>query len=269
MAKLIITLDGQQIREVELDKERITIGRKPSNDVQIDNLAISGEHAAIVTLNGESFVEDLGSTNSTLVNNRPVMKQALQHGDEIEIGKYRLKYVNLEALEGKKSTPEIDAQDFEKTLILRRPLVATPLPEESSPADSLMAHTLPLSTPGTVPVGNAASPAPTPASAPASAPAPAPAPAPAEKKETHAAIQILNGPNIGRELDLVKTLTSLGKPGVQVAVITKRPLGYFLTHVQGDLHPAVNGQVLDAHPRQLMDHDIIELAGVKMEFYFK
>lgn len=257
MAKLIITLDGQQIREVELDKERITIGRKPHNDVQIDNLAISGEHAAIATLNGESFVEDLGSTNSTLVNNRPVMKQALQHGDEIEIGKYRLKYVNLEALEGKKSTPEIEAPDFEKTLILRRPPVATPLPEESNPADSLMAHTLPLSAPGTVPAGNAAQ------------PAPVSAVAVAEKKEVHAAIQILNGPNIGRELELVKTLTSLGKPGVQVAVITKRPLGYFLTHVQGNLHPAVNGQVLDAHPRQLMDHDIIELAGVKMEFYFK
>jgi hypothetical protein len=79
----------------------------------------------------------------------------------------------------------------------------------------------------------------------------------------------LNGPNAGKELDLVKTLTSLGKPGVQVAVITRRPQGYFLTHVQGDLHPAVNGQTLDARPRQLADHDIIELAGVKMEFYLK
>lgn len=255
MAKLIITLDGQPIREVELDKERVTIGRKPHNDVQIDNLAISGEHAAIATLNGESFVEDLGSTNSTLVNSRPVMKQALKHGDEIEIGKYRLKYVNLEALEGKRPAPEIEPQDFEKTLILRRSPVVTPLPEESRPADSLMAHTLPLVAPEAAPAGNAAP--------------PDQVPAPVEKKEICAAIQILNGPNIGRELELVKTLTSLGKPGVQVAVITKRPMGYFLTHVQGDLRPAVNGQTLDAHPRQLMDHDIVELAGVKMEFYLK
>lgn len=260
MAKLIITLDGQQIREVELDKERITIGRKPHNDIQIDNLAISGEHAAIITVNDESFVEDMGSTNSTLVNSRPVMKQALRHGDEIEIGKYRLKYVNLQALEGKRPAPEVEAQDFEKTLILRRPPVATPpLPEQSGPADSLMAHTLPLAAPETVPAANVAQPA----------QASTPTPIPTEKKETHAAIQILNGPNIGKELDLVKTLTSLGKPGIQVAVITKRPMGYFLTHVQGDLHPAVNGQTLDAHPRQLMDHDIIELAGVKMEFYLK
>lgn len=258
MAKLIITLDGQPIREVELDKERITIGRKPHNDVQIDNLAISGEHAAIITVNDESFVEDMGSTNSTLVNSRPVMKQALRHGDEIEIGKYRLKYVNLQALEGKRPAPEAEAQDFEKTLILRRPPAATPpLPEQGGPADSLMAHTLPLAAPEAAPAGHGAQ------------PAPVSAPAPTEKKEIHAAIQILNGPNIGKELELVKTLTSLGKPGIQVAVITKRPMGYFLTHVQGDLHPAVNGQTLDAHPRQLMDHDIIELAGVKMEFYLK
>jgi hypothetical protein len=84
-----------------------------------------------------------------------------------------------------------------------------------------------------------------------------------------AVIQILNGPNAGKELELTKTLTSLGKPGVQVAVITRRPHGYFLTHVQGDHYPMVNSQTLDAHPRQLVDHDVIDLAGVKMEFYLK
>ena len=68
MAKLILSLDGQVLREVPLDKERVTIGRKPHNDIPIENLAVSGEHACIVTILNDSFLEDLGSTNGTLVN---------------------------------------------------------------------------------------------------------------------------------------------------------------------------------------------------------
>jgi hypothetical protein len=82
-------------------------------------------------------------------------------------------------------------------------------------------------------------------------------------------IQILSGPNAGKELPLTKPLTTLGKPGVQVAVIAKRPQGYFITHVEGANFPVVNGKTLDAQACQLSDHDIIELAGVKMEFFLK
>jgi pSer/pThr/pTyr-binding forkhead associated (FHA) protein len=89
MAKLIMSLDNAVIREVPLDKERVTIGRKPHNDIQIDNLAVSGEHALIVTILNDSFLEDLGSTNGTLVNGNPVKKHILQSNDVIEIGKYK------------------------------------------------------------------------------------------------------------------------------------------------------------------------------------
>jgi len=74
MAKLILTLDNTLVREVPLDKERITIGRKPSNDIQIENLAVSGEHACIVTILNDSYLEDMGSTNGTLVNGQPIKK---------------------------------------------------------------------------------------------------------------------------------------------------------------------------------------------------
>ncbi len=83
------------------------------------------------------------------------------------------------------------------------------------------------------------------------------------------AIQILSGGNAGKEMDLTKTLTTLGKPGVQVAVIARRPHGYFITHVEGASFPAVNGKTLDAQAHQLADHDVIELAGIKMEFFLK
>ena len=92
-AKLILSMDGLVLKEIALTKERTTIGRKPHNDIQIDNLAVSGEHAVIVTILNDSFMEDLGSTNGTLVNGNPVKKHFLQNNDVIELGKYKLKFI--------------------------------------------------------------------------------------------------------------------------------------------------------------------------------
>ncbi len=253
MAKLIITLDGQILSEFELGKERITIGRTPHNDIPIDNLAISGEHAAITIYHNDAFVEDLDSTNGTLVNSQPITKHALHHGDEIEIGKYRLKYANVRELGSKIEAHEKGAPEFEKTKALRQDQVPTLLSGEK-PTSDMMAHTIPLIMPEALRRAKTTAQPDSPST---------------EAVELHAVIQILNGPNAGKELELTKALTSLGKPGVQVAVITRRPHGYFLTHVQGDRYPIVNGHALDAHPRQLADQDMIELAGVKMGFYLK
>src|SRR5512135_3822908 len=93
MAKLILSMDGLVLKEIPLVKERTTIGRKPHNDIQIDNLAVSGEHAVIVTIMNDSFLEDLGSTNGTMVNGSSVKKHFLQGNDVIELGKYKLKYL--------------------------------------------------------------------------------------------------------------------------------------------------------------------------------
>jgi pSer/pThr/pTyr-binding forkhead associated (FHA) protein len=275
MAKLILSLDGQVIKEFTLTKERSTIGRKPHNDVQIDNLAVSGEHAIIMTILKDSFLEDLGSTNGTLVNGQPVKKHFLQNNDIIEIGKYKLKYVN-------EAPATMSQVEFEKTMVLRAP-VAGSKAETKAPTDSQDHVPQAAKLSDTVidaQAARAAAEAPKPASqAPAlaaAAPKPAPwqAPASAAPAATaipvgHGTIQILSGPNSGKELPLLKPLTTLGKPGVQVAVIAKRPHGYYITHVEGTNFPVVNGKALDAQAHQLNDHDIIELAGVKMEFFLK
>lgn len=276
MAKLIISVDGQVLDEVELVKERMTIGRKPHNDVRIENLAISGEHAAVVTILNDSFLEDLGSTNGTSVNGQPIKKHFLQNSDVVEIGKYKLKYINEKASQG-------TASDFDKTMVLRAPQgsaaqpAAQPSAQPSAAAGAAQgggataAVTGPLPSVAPSPAGpKASAPVATPAGsslpvAPPSASAAAPAPG----APLAAAVQILTGPSAGKELDLVKNLTTLGKPGVQVAVITRRPHGFFITHVEGTHYPSVNGHSLDAQPRQLQDHDIIDLAGVKMEFFHK
>lgn len=244
MAKLILSLDGSVIREVPLDKERVTIGRKPQNDIQIENLAVSSEHACIVTILNDSFLEDLGSTNGTLVNGNPIKKHILQNNDVIEVGKYKLKYIGDTPGAGQTST-----DDFEKTMILRSPMARPAVVPKPS---------------GDTQTGAAPAAAATVAAAEAAKPAAAAAAAP-----PLAAVQILNGPSAGKELELTKNLTTLGKPGVQVAVITRRPQGYFITHVEGASFPVVNGKALDAQAHPLKDHDVIELTGVKMEFFIK
>ncbi|MDP3635865.1 MAG: FHA domain-containing protein, partial [Azonexus sp.] len=190
MAKLILSMDGLVLKEIPLTKERLSIGRKPHNDIQIDSLAISGEHAVVVNILNDSFLEDMNSTNGTLVNGQPVKKHFLRNNDVIELGKYKLKYMtDLQS--------GAAASDFEKNIATRSGVLRPPGELQLAATDIMTRSNI-----GVVP------PAP-------SIPA--------------AAIQLLNGPNVGKELDLTKTLTTLGKPGLQVAVIARRPHGYFIT----------------------------------------
>ncbi len=252
MAKLILSMETTMLKEIPLNKERTTIGRKPHNDIQIDNLAISGEHAVVITILNDSFLEDLGSTNGTFVNGQSVKKHFLQNGDTIELGKYRLKFVS-------ELPQQTNAADFEKTMILRpgaaKPPAAAPAP--AAPAASPSPAAAAAATPAHM------------STSPGMAPAASVTAAPAAPALPLGAIQLLSGGNAGKEMELTKTLTTLGKPGVQVAVIARRPHGYFITHVEGASFPVVNGKSLDAQAHQLADHDVIELAGVKMEFFLK
>ncbi len=278
MAKLILSMDGLVLKEILLSKERTTIGRKPHNDIQIDNLAVSGEHAVIVTILADSFLEDLGSTNGTFVNGKTVKKHFLQNNDVIELGKYKLKYIS-EALAG-----AAKAADFEKTMVLRPgamrkpPEAPAPAPAAAAPAPGHTA-TMPTGTPAAAgadkshaatqvgitaaSVGAAAAPA----HAPVATPAPTPTPTPIPVRR--ATLKLMSGGNAGKELELTKPLTTLGKPGVQVAVVTRRPQGFFITHVEGANKPIVNGKAIELQAHALNDHDVIELAGVKVEFFFK
>lgn len=253
MAKLILSMETTMLKEIPLNKERTTIGRKPHNDIQIDNLAISGEHAVVITILNDSFLEDLGSTNGTFVNGQSVKKHFLQNGDTIELGKYRLKFVS-------ELPQQTNAADFEKTMILRPGAAKPPAPPPAAAPSVAPAAT---TAPAGVPAAHTTTSPGMPPAAPSASPAPAPAALPL------GAIQLLSGGNAGKEMELTKTLTTLGKPGVQVAVIARRPHGYFITHVEGASFPVVNGKALDAQAHQLADHDVIELAGVKMEFFLK
>jgi predicted component of type VI protein secretion system len=232
MAKLVLSMNGVVQGEYELNQERLTIGRKPDNDIPIDNLAVSGKHALVITILDDSFLEDLGSTNGSYVNGKLVKKHALKDGDVIAIGKHELKYVNEHAT--------ADDDDFEKTMIIK-PGSASAAVAAAQAAEKAVESAAP------------------------SAPA-----APAGGGMPLGRLTVLNGPIAGKELELTKALITLGKPGTQVAVISRRPQGYFLTHIESDgdgkRYPVVNGEAIGAKAYQLKDSDLIELAGIKMEF---
>jgi pSer/pThr/pTyr-binding forkhead associated (FHA) protein len=227
MGKLVVSLDGVVIKEVQITKDKTTLGRRPYNDIVIDNLAVSGEHAVLQMVGADVFIEDLNSTNGTYINGKAVKKQLLAHNDTVEIGKYKIKYM-VE-----------DGVDYEKTMIMKPGSV---MPSYGvNPSDrATFAHTMPAqSNSGFGGLANL----------PGSA-----------------AIKVLNGAAAGREVPLTKVVTTVGKPGVQVASITKRPGGYVLAHVEGSNRPTVNGSQLAGDSAQLRNGDVIELAGTQMQF---
>src|SRR6266850_7589690 len=200
------------------------------------------------------------TTIGTVVNGNPIKKHFLQNNDVVELGKYKLKFVGEPA-----AAAGAEKADFEKTMVLRPAAMKAAAEQAKAMAG------------GGVPQAAVAARATASQQAVASATAagiadndPRPAPAPAAKvAQPLGAIQLLSGANAGKELELSKPLTTLGKPGVGVAVLTRRPQGYFITHVEGASRPAVNAQQIGAAPHALKDHDVIELAGVKMEFFLK
>ncbi len=209
MARLILSLDGQVLAEYNMTKERYTVGRLPDNDVRIDNAAVSGHHGLIINILNDSFLEDLNSTNGTYVNGKLIKKHALTHGDVITVGHHHLRFVDSQV-------ESSDQDEFERTLVIQPGQVNESRLKAASDAAAAAAAA-------------AAAPA-----VRASAPAPAAAAAAGEKPPPSrpAKLQVLSGQFAGRELELAKTLTTLGRPGVQVAAISRRADGYYVVHVE-------------------------------------
>jgi pSer/pThr/pTyr-binding forkhead associated (FHA) protein len=285
MARLILSLDNQVLAEYNMTKERYTIGRLPDNDVRIDNPAVSGHHSLIINILNDSFLEDLNSTNGTYVNGKLIKKHALQHGDVITIGHHQLRFSDQQA-------PETEQDEFEKTMVIPSGQQdADQLAAAEAAADAAVAGAVVSDAAAGVRLdpeeaagltgGNTAA-------APAAVASAAEKVEPVQEPVTHTAtaanldpaavpnalplakLQVLSGAFAGRELELTKALTTLGRPGVQVAAITRRAEGYYIVHVEsgeaGDF-PLVNGQPIGAQARKLADNDVVQLAGVKMGFF--
>jgi len=217
MPRIIISMDDVVVREVKFTRERTSFGRRPYNDIVMDNLSISGEHALFLMAGNEVFLEDLGSTNGTYVNGKAVKKHQLESGDLVEIAKYKIRFL----ADG--------APDHYQKIILGkpRPNLTGAIPQTSAPV------------------------------------APVQAPLPADFKGS---IKVLSGSGAGREVQLTKAVTTMGKPGVAVASITRRSTGYVVNHVEGAGKPKLNGVPVGSEPVAMKNGDELELAGTRMQF---
>jgi hypothetical protein len=334
MARLVLCLDGHELAEYNMTKERYTIGRLPDNDIRLDHPGVSGHHALVINILDDSFLEDLNSTNGTTVNGRRVAKHPLRHEDVVRIGKHELRFVD-------EQQEDMDADEFERTMIINTmndsPARVEALVKEavSSGSDAPAAPTAAPVPPAPQPQHEAVAAVPSPARAAAQAlaeeldddptarartrmpeggaysparaaavaiaepsvespppgvkPAPtledAPPPLPPAPQAPAAArapapefstglprgkIQVLSGTFAGKELELKKALTTLGRPGIQVAAISRRSEGFYIVHVESgrpDDYPRLNGTPIGPQAHELSDRDVIELAGVKMGFF--
>jgi pSer/pThr/pTyr-binding forkhead associated (FHA) protein len=277
VGKLVhIRADGTPT-EIKLDRQRITIGRRPDNDVCLAYPAVSGEHAVVVTILADSFLEDLGSTNGTLVNGAAVAKHFLRDRDEIDIGQQILVYcvddaATIEAMppsvrnpgdsgqhDGKEATtPPMNAgapgaagaqRAKRRTDAVQREIVAAPSDtlERSFAAD--FESDLVAASAAARDAGGAV----------ATSPPPEPRPEPAP------ALKVVSGAKAGRIVALVKYETLIGRTGVQVAALRRTADEVRVVPVEGVHPPSVNGTPVAPEGQPLAAGDILEIAGTRLE----
>ncbi len=236
--KLILKFNGEVVSDYTLENVETTIGRKSDNTIHIDNMAVSGHHARVVLVGNKAIFEDMGSTNGSVINGRQVTKHVLRHGDQIIMGKHELIFVDtsMGELPSRQQEPAAEG-DMEKTMVL-----------SAQGRMSAFGSAEPVSNKPSLPL---------------------------------ASVQILSGPQAGKTIDLTASITSIGKGdgckivvkgltiGKQAAVITRRPTGYHITHLEGLSRTKVNNDSISDEPRVLKDGDIITLGDMKMEFFLK
>lgn len=266
MSHLVVTIDDKLLGEFPIEKEKVSIGRKPDNDICLNNLAISGYHSQIITVLDSSFLEDLSSTNGTYVNARLVKKHALEDGDLIDIGNHRIRYVNSNG----EQKPNDNSDVLEKTIVLSpndTGLMRAKAPIKEDKKEQTVVETKATEAKHETQTIDARPEAPVAKESAVSSEPAANSQLPLEDKVGK--LQVLNGKNAGLVLDLKKSLTTFGSPKLAVAGVTKRAKGYFLIHVQGkEGNPTLlNGEPMQEKAARLEDHDIIEVSGVKLEFF--
>jgi hypothetical protein len=266
MSKLVLHLEDGTTMDVFLDQERITIGRRADNDVCLPNLAVSGEHAAVVTILADSFLEDLGSTNGTLVNGNPIVKHFLRDRDEIDVGRHKFIYCADDNEDGSSQYLArgiaAAAGDLGERVQVAKPIVSRSKRAGGNRAQvsstSKGEQSAPVKTRG----AKGARP---PERAEAVDVAPAVPIAPLPKPS----VKILAGPQAGRDIPLTNDQTTIGRAGVQVAVISQAGDAFRLKSIEGDRPPLVNGQPAANAGVDLSPGDVIEIAGSKLEFVYR
>lgn len=304
LGQLTLVAAHCSLRTYLLTQNTTTIGRRASNLLVLDDLTVSGEHAILLVTETEAIIQDLDSRNGTLLNGKPIARALLNEGDCIDIGVYRLIYHRQVQMDDPLSLRSADvdaARTFPPVEGGRGRSTSWPHPEIHHPVDparfpplrwlntdgataatgfpapSSRGHFTPWMSPGAVGEGASSAgfidgfqraprlpPRPLSPVAPAAGPRRSPLNQP---EDFHGvSLRFLGGHDAGRLLLVDRPIVSVRNGSGQVAVVTRRADGFFLTHVEGHAYPLVNGESigLGAHP--LRNHDLIELSGTIIQF---
>ena len=265
MAKLVLHLPDGSMREIMLDRDRITIGRRSDNDLCLPYPAVSADHAEIITVVADSFLHDRGSTNGTLVNGNRVAKHFLRNHDRIDIGRLQLVYLTNEAEEVEPLPAEEEPH---------APVVVAPAPRDSprneadphsrsrerrpTPVDELLTDLMLAQGAASVAID-----LPPPVSV---VPAARSEPVANHSTSDDAFVEVMNGPNAGQITPMNKREFILGKSGVTLAAIRRDEAGFRLVPVDEHVAAVVNGQPVPREGTSLAYGDLIDVAGVKLRF---
>jgi len=252
MSKLIIyDQNGKVAGELQIASERLKIGRRADCDLPLDHISVSGEHALITTIRNDSFLQDLGSTNGVRVNGRLVKNHHLQDGDEINIAIFNLKFQFEPWVMPDNSWMTTLSNTIKHTVtqnVSRHDDTLLEIGMNDSAALSRNVTSNRMFDTFVVKQDSIQR---------------------LDAEKRIGVLRLMGGAGAGKQVDLSKPVLTLGKPGIQTAVIGKKSAGYFLTYVEGASYPMVNGVEVGATPYHLQDHDILELAGTRLEFYYK
>ncbi|MFO1316718.1 MAG: FHA domain-containing protein [Burkholderiales bacterium] len=301
MGKLVLYLADGTTMDIPLAKERITIGRRADNDVCLPYPAVSGEHAAVMTILADSFLEDLGSTNGTLVNGKAIAKHFLVDHDQIDIGRQRLTYLSdndakadplppdlaraqmrglVDKVESAKPVPQVDvppAGDRRPQFGARgTPLVAADIERDIAPQAGATVSVTAVrgasdasgAPPSVAQQGDAAGHAPRDRPSPGhtqEALASEAAPVPKAPKVAGPAVRVLSGASHGRIVPFPEQELTIGRVGVQVALVRKVGGGFRLIPLEGREPPRINGAPVAPDGSPLHPGDTFEIAGVRLE----
>src|SRR5947207_3607879 len=281
MGKLVLYMPDGSTREILLTRERIRIGRRPDNDVPLPFPAVSAEHAAIVTVLSDSFLEDLGSTNGTFVNGKPVSKHFLRDRDRIDVGRENFIYYADDTADPEPLPPELLnnrnlAQPLESYRSIEADIAAqiaarakragtvrrVPVDEVPRPTfdDDLSDRTTRLKT------GVGVSAAVPPLSKDGRAAGESIDTRVGEEEESNAdfIIRVITGPSAGRELPLSKAEHSVGTIGIAVAALKRVGDEVWLVPMEGMETPRRNGNAVPPEGMPLVSGDAFEIAGTEL-----
>ncbi|HLW16734.1 MAG TPA: FHA domain-containing protein [Actinomycetota bacterium] len=278
MSKLVLHLPNGTVRDIKLDRDHITIGRRADNDICLPYPAVSAEHAVIITVLTDSFLQDLASTNGTLVNGNRINKHFLLDHDAIDIGRVQLVYVmdeaeRVAALPPSAPGDEINAltettsDDDRTTSVDTDPEPATERDHDSSdadlsPVDDLLEDLMDMNSDSSVAVDMP----------PTISVVPSLRGRSARVKESQrdvnagVFVEVINGPNAGQIAPMTKREFVFGKAGVTKAVIRREGRDYRLVPIDSDTSTCINGRPIAPDGEKLAFGDTIEVAGVKLRF---